>query len=36
LNALDATMHWYFAPYVVDGVPRPIRMEMTMTFNFHE
>jgi TonB family protein len=36
LNALDATMHWYFAPYVVDGVPRPMQMEMTMTFNFHE
>jgi TonB family protein len=36
LNAVDATMHWYFAPYIVDGVPRPMGMEMTMTFNFQE
>jgi TonB family protein len=36
LNALDATMHWYFSPYIVDGVPRPLPMDMTMTFRFHQ
>jgi TonB family protein len=36
LNALDATMHWHFSPYIVDGVPRPMGMTMTMTFNYRE